>query len=1312
MMLPMVGKSQSTCLTAVNHTPNRNWQWIAISPSTTEYWLTFVGDTTSRYFATVVVSDTTNPKPKLQSATLYNGSCSTLNQVAYQDSITLNYDGITQGQTYYLKLVFNSLPNQFLLQSTLTQPKNQGYSCTPTSCDGSFVSNGDFLTMDYNVNYSDNPFPISNMICAWDQYLGSPQATLEMGYLDNGFAYMWGNKQTGSTTQYGEGIQQRITLQAGTYDVVMAYKRICPDPATCSSTINCDHLILDIADENYTAIDNSLLNSSINVIDVQNVSNMDWAMSHSTYTATTSGNYKIIVMPYQDTQGDSVTWVGIDNIHITPKPTVSFVYSTCSRRTVSFSYTATTCHQTIQSITWDFGDGNTLTVAPSQTSVTHTYSGAGPYTVTATINYLYFNQNPVLQVSTSQQIDLTNSLTEISGNKSTCDATTGYNILNGVSGQNYQWSISPANAGTITAGNGTQNITVTWNSDNMTMNTPAVVSVYNPICQDTIVYEVWRCCFKDGYTVINDETITTNLTNGIFYINGVVKIDANVSFANATIYMGQEAKIIVNPSRTLTINTTTIHDGCNYMWDGIYVTNPQSSVVCQNNSTIKDAFNAIVSDNGAIVNVSSTNFLRNLVGIIIKNSTGANPLTVKNCTFFSADDNAGLNPANLHQPFSSTRGRLGIQIKDVSSAVIGNPVTTDLNKFGLLDYGIEIIRSNANIYNNSFTNILQVAAGTGLAIVYNPTGTCGGGNTVNVGELTANYNNTFTNCTNGVYTIGGLVNSKLNTFTNCVYAFSSQDPLTNSIVTQNILSNCANGIVMSDVTAPGYNKLITISRNSISNPVYCGIQVQNIWSSSSTNDKVSVTANTITYNTINPTGGIIRRSIWVNASPNITINCNNISNSTADNPIATTNSSIRHEDRTKTIGIGIYNTANATVKQNTMSKMGTGIWGEGNLGSTQFTYNVNTKPYWGFYFNPSVPTTIPDQGSTSMGNGNTWTDFVNSNTYPADEMNYRITGTVLHPLQKINWYHWNVVAQNPNIVLPNPAYTSMTDPIVTGNPISITACPTYGGGGGTSSASTNSEMTEESLPNTDLLFVTQMATSSASATTALTEEESTYTQIATYKLLNEQPSLAQNASSAYYSTLLQTNAPLFTQVGQLSGMQNIDEAIAVNNFITAVNTIEQNTQYMNKVVLTYLYKNAQIPEEDLEQLHQIALQQPYFGGEAVYRAKTILNQGNSSVSTMSTMNFPKLNTDDENQTLYVYPNPTTDRLYINLPYSENVSVTKVAVYNVFGQLLHTFSNLDENTYMELNTTNLNKGIYFVVAYTSDGKKHNAKFVKE
>jgi hypothetical protein len=52
------------------------------------------------------------------------------------------------------------------------------------------------------------------------------------------------------------------------------------------------------------------------------------------------------------------------------------------------------------------------------------------------------------------------------------------------------------------------------------------------------------------------------------------------------------------------------------------------------------------------------------------------------------------------------------------------------------------------------------------------------------------------------------------------------------------------------------------------------------------------------------------------------------------------------------------------------------------------------------------------------------------------------------------------------------------------------------------------------------------------------------------------------------------------------------------------------------------------------------------------------------------------------------------------------------LYTHLGQLLHTFSNLDENTYMELNTTNLNKGIYFVVAYTSDGKKHNAKFVKE
>ncbi len=43
---------------------------------------------------------------------------------------------------------------------------------------------------------------------------------------------------------------------------------------------------------------------------------------------------------------------------------------------------------------------------------------------------------------------------------------------------------------------------------------------------------------------------------------------------------------------------------------------------------------------------------------------------------------------------------------------------------------------------------------------------------------------------------------------------------------------------------------------------------------------------------------------------------------------------------------------------------------------------------------------------------------------------------------------------------------------------------------------------------------------------------------------------------------------------------------------------------------------------------------------------------------------------------------------------------------------HTFSNLEENTYMELNTTDLNNGIYFVVAYTSDGNQHNAKFIKE
>lgn len=778
--------------------------------------------------------------------------------------------------------------------------------------------------------------------------------------------------------------------------------------------------------------------------------------------------------------------------------------------------------------------------------------------------------------------------------------------------------------------------------------------------------------------------------------------------------MGQEAKIIVNPNKTLTINSTNIQDGCSYMWDGIYITNPQSSVVGLNNSTIQDAYNAIVSENGAIVNVTSTNFLRNLDAITVKNSTGGNPLTVKKCTFFSASDNTGTSPANLDVPYNTIRGRHGILLMDVATVQIGNPITTDLNKFGLLDFGIEIIRSNTNIYNNSFTNMQQVTAGTGLAIAYNSTGTSGYGNIINIGETTANYQNSFTNCNFGVYAIGGLVNSKLNTYSSCLNAFSSQDPISTSFVTQNTLTNCSNGISMSDISAP-VNKQINITINTINDPVYYGIQVQNINSSTTTTDKVTIASNIINYNTINPTGSIVRRSIWINASPGITINCNKISNLTADNTNAITNSLIRHDDRTKTLGIAIYNTANATVKQNTMSKMGTGIWGEGNFGNTQFTYNVNTKSYWGIYFNPNVVNTIINQGITTYGSGNSWTDFVNSYPFGSSDLNYRISGAVLHPIQKINWYHWNVTAQNPNFVVTNPAFLSMAEPIVAGNPISIPACPTTGGGGGTSGASANaSEMAEVPLPNTSLLYVTQMATTSATET-ALSDEENTYIQLSSYKLLNEQPTLVQNTNPAinqYYNSLLQTNAPKFTQIGRLSGMQNIDAAIALNNAITAVNTIERNTQYVNNVVLTYLAKGVQIPEEDLEQLHQIALQQPYFGGEAVYRAKTILQHGNNSVSTMNTLSFPKLITDDKNQTLSVYPNPTTDLLYINLPYSENVSVTKVAIFNIFGQLLRTFSNLEKSTYMELNTTDLNKGIYFVVAFTSDGKQHNAKFIKE
>ncbi len=81
-------------------------------------------------------------------------------------------------------------------------------------------------------------------------------------------------------------------------------------------------------------------------------------------------------------------------------------------------------------------------------------------------------------------------------------------------------------------------------------------------------------------------------------------------------------------------------------------------------------------------------------------------------------------------------------------------------------------------------------------------------------------------------------------------------------------------------------------------------------------------------------------------------------------------------------------------------------------------------------------------------------------------------------------------------------------------------------------------------------------------------------------------------------------------------------------------------------------------------------------------------------------------TEARENTLIVYPNPTTDDFSI---VSEDAEISKFLVYNINGQLLNKKENLKVNRYKY--TDFLEQGSYILIIHTADGNIHHRKIIR-
>jgi PKD repeat protein len=108
-------------------------------------------------------------------------------------------------------------------------------------------------------------------------------------------------------------------------------------------------------------------------------------LKNPTHSFQTDGNFQVeLTVTTQDGCSNSIS----KPVFVLPKPVVAFSESgpTCLGAIVQFTNNSIPVYGSIQSWTWDFGDGTTTTiVVPASPDITHLYTSGGDFNVTLTV---------------------------------------------------------------------------------------------------------------------------------------------------------------------------------------------------------------------------------------------------------------------------------------------------------------------------------------------------------------------------------------------------------------------------------------------------------------------------------------------------------------------------------------------------------------------------------------------------------------------------------------------------------------------------------------------------------------------------------------------------------------------------------------------------------------------------------------------------------------------------------------------------------------------------------------------------------------
>ncbi len=968
---------------------------------------------------------------------------------------------------------------------------------------------------------------------------------------------------------------------------------------------------------------------------------------------------------------------------------------------LSPTFTASTCITNPNYISnctyqWNYGDGNQSAVSTSPVS-NHVYSLQGTYNVTLSVT---FNSSRPGCTNTSTIVNpvTVNPLSQINkpiitGNANNCTIITNYSVSNPQNCVIYNWVISPQNAGSILAGDGTANITVEWKDLTDCENTLTVTASSPGVSSISSVINIYKCCKLGIISLNNVSNLTTSFANQSIDINGDLHITGNVTFDNCGILLSPYAKIIVEPGANLNIingTTLTTNRCCDIMWDGIYLSSSNSTLTANSPSggsvytTIENSINGIVATNNANLNIVGVWFNKNASSMSIKNYL---PLISNIAISFNHFEGGPLK-----KPYLGGYSRYGIQIDNADNIPIGNSTTGGAgNYFNNLFCGIYGLNSYIKIYSNHFTNIndystvpYQCQSLTNPLLICKPTAIHSGhslSTNLTPKKVEIGYTNTFDNCVNGikVYNEKAIISSNIvRAVTNAIDVL---DPLNYSVINNNIVENCSNGTypymgIRVWKTQPGLINLSVYS-NSVKSR-YTGIFVGNCKSQRLSNMKAFYVD--INNNTVKITNDAIK-GLAVQNCPSVFVKCNNIDKNTT-----TALTGMKH-------GISVESTLNGEIQQNHVKFMGAGINVYGCSDLTQFYCNTLESDYYGFLFNQHA--SITNQGTEKIRTDNQWTPSANYSGYyqyqPVERKLWKLNDNLSNG---IKWYVYNTsYSYHPENYSPNPTQNRIF-PYIADNDATTTCnqnCP----------PSSIKEMTlEEREEKFGAIVRDELEYPD------LNVQFREYNRYVLYQTLKENTWMMTMGGADdymyqdFFNNESNGNLGKFDALETLIAEGNIDQALVKNGQIIDSTLIAYNQRVVNDIYLnTFARDSYELTPAQYQTLYDIATNYTAWeGGEGVYIARYML--GIDIDYSNPNVQFSKGDGGiAETEMLSVFPNPASNNITLSFANAIEGGFV-VDVYNHTGAKVLTETISQTQAQYQLNTAKLKNGIYFISVRTN------------